>query len=160
MSLTQDQLEKLNAFLASLGVITVTTAPAPPAVPWFKDTSGPAPTTPLTGPDDEEADKRYAAFGFKIDMGRGVAPQDFPRMVEICEGIARATSPQEADAAIKNAGFFPPDVAIYLVLTGCTQGFSQFMTPNIFAPKNIQTIKDAALYAVAKWTGGAGPGVG
>lgn len=159
MKLTADQQAKLDAFLDSLGIVTVT-PPTPPAVAWYKDNAGPAPAIPLANADDEEADKHYAAYGLKIDLTRGVAASDDAAMISICDGIARATSPQEAETAIKGAGFFPPDVAIYFVRTGCTQGFSPFMTPMIFAPTSIQTIREAALYAVAKWTGGSGPGPG
>jgi hypothetical protein len=158
MPLTQAEKQGLIAAITAALNASVETEPG---VPWYKDNTGPAPTTPLPNADDEEADKHYAAYGLKYDLTRGVAPSDDAAMIAICDQIAAATTPQQAEAAIKNAGYYPPDVAIYFVRTGCTQGFSAFMQPMIMANPVIQTIRDAALYAVGKWNGtGPGPGIG
>jgi hypothetical protein len=146
--------------IAIAAIINDQTTPDNPPKAWFDNPTDAPPTTPLPNADNESEVLRYAAHGFRIDMSRGVAPSDFPHMLTICRDIERATTPEEADAAIQNAGYFPPKVAQYLVLTGCTQGMSSFLTPSIFAPAAIQTVRDAALYATRQWTGGAGPGIG
>lgn len=154
-------LALLVAIATKLGIDPATilgSAAVAPATPWWHS-EGDAPTKPLPDADNETEDKRYASFGLRFDLSRGIAPSDFPHMVEICDRLGAAQSPTEAEAIIANAGNFPTDVAIYLVLTGATQGFSPFLTPSIFAPAAIQTIRDAALYAAAKWNGtGPGPG--
>lgn len=153
MKTPTEALAEIAAILADTGNVT-----AAPATPWFIAT-GPAPTAP-GDPNSEDEVKRYAAHGFKIDLTRGVAPSDFPAMLDIVKRIQSAATQADAEAAIQNASLFPPDVASVLVFTGCTQGFSPFMTPNIFAPAAVQTVTDAALYSTRKWTGGAGPGLG
>lgn len=153
MKTPTEALAEIAAIIAETGNTTAT-----PAAPWFIAT-GPAPTA-AGDPNNEDEIKRYAAHGFKIDLTRGVAPSDFPAMLDIVKRLQSAATQADAENAIARASLFPPDVASVLVFTGCTQGFSPFMTPTIFAPQAIQTVLDASAYATQKWTGGAGPGIG
>ncbi len=136
--------EKLAAIAAILG----DTAPMTASAPWFHATGLP-PVTPLADASNEAEVKRYASFGYKFNLKRGVDPTMLSQMVGICDKLYAAPSPTAAEAIISGAGDFPVDVACYLVLTGATQGFTAFMSPSIFAPKWIQTITDAAYYAAA-----------
>lgn len=137
--------EKLAAIAAILG----DTAPAASPVQWWHFTGAP-PTVALADPANVDEVKRYAAHGFKFNLKRGVDPIDFPHRVAICDqlGDPNLTAAGAANV-ISGAEDFPTDVAIYLILTGCTQGFSPTLTPTIFAPKWIQNITDAAYYAAA-----------
>lgn len=138
--------EKLAAIAAILGDV----APAVAPTPWWIAT-GAKPTVRLADASNVEEVKRYAAHGLKINLKRGVDPGDFPHMVAIANQLGDPNlTPQGAEAIISGAGDFPTDVAIYLVLTGCTQGFSAYLTPSIFAPKWIQSVADAAYYAAAE----------
>lgn len=137
--------EKLAAIAAILGDAAPVLAPAK----WWHATGLP-PVTPLADPSNTDEVKRYASFGFKFNLKRGVDPTMLAQMVGICDRLADPSlTPAGAESVISGAGDFPTDVAIYLVLTGATQGFTSFLTPSIFAPKWIQNITDAAYYAAA-----------
>lgn len=152
MPLNPTQQTALNAFLATLDQ-------TPSAeIPWWHAT-GAAPTVPLADPTNEAELKRYMSFGLKYNLGRGVAQQDFPTYLSIADQLNAAATPQAADLILANAGKFPTDVAIYITLAGGVQGLGPFQSASIFAPATIQTIADAAKWAVGTYPG-PGPGVG
>lgn len=109
-------------------------APAAPALPWYKDTSSPVPTVPLTDLTNEAEVKRYMAHGLRPNLKRGVAPKDWPAYIAIADRIAAAATPDEANLVMPGAGYFAPDAAILLVLGGAVQGMGPFQSPSLFAP--------------------------
>lgn len=137
--------EKLAAIAAILG----DAAPALVPAKWWHAVGLP-PVTPLPDPTNTDEVKRYASFGYKFNLKRGVDPTMLAQMVSICDKLDAAPTPAAAEIVIAGAGDFPTEVAQYLVLTGATQGFTSFLTPSIFAPKWIQNITDAAYYAAAE----------
>lgn len=139
-----------------LSIITDSPVSAP-VVPWYRDTSGPVPTGPLADVNDVAAIKNYMAHGFRTNYTRGVAESDWNTMLNYCDKIAAAQSPQEADSVIAGAGHFAPDVAINLVLGGGTQG-GGFSPLTIYAPwgSGFDMVQSAAWLSALPGT--AGPG--
>jgi hypothetical protein len=133
-------------------------APPAPAIPWFKDRSEPAPTTPITDLNDVAALKQAMAWGLRANLTRGVAESDWPKYLAYAEAVYLATLPQIASTLVHNAGNLDPDVAVYLILGGGTQG-------GVFAPLELfvsqSTVPD--LPHAAAWLigvpapGGPGP---
>lgn len=125
-------------------------------VPWYRDISSPAPTTPLTDLNNEAEVKRYMAHGMRPNLKRGVAVSDWAMFLGLCDKIAAAGSPQEADAVIAGAGRFSPDVAILLILGGGTQG-GGMIPMSIFAPWGSGFDMAAAAEWLVALPGEAGP---
>lgn len=144
--------------LAQILAIVTETAVSAPVTPWYRDTSTPAPTGPLGDVTNVDEIKRYMAHGYRTNFTRGVASSDWNAMLSVCDKIAAATSPQEADLVIMGAGQFTQDVSINLVLGGGAQGFGPFQTPSIFAPwgSGFDMVSSAAWLSALP--GGAGPG--
>lgn len=147
-------LALLRAIAAKLGVALPVTTDGDTNV---LIPSGPVPTAPLPNPDDEGEVLRYAVHGYKYDLTRGVDPGDFPKMLALATDLLRATTAEGREAVIGRASLFPPLVAAYGVLTGCTQGFGFGLQPKLTFPNTIQTVRDAALYAAFQPVGGPGP---
>lgn len=139
--------EKLAAIAAILGDTAPVAANDPSA--WLRP-AGMPPTVPLTELSNEGELKRYAVWGFKMDLTRGVDPNDFPKMLGLAVDVMRAGTQDAAEGVVGRASLFPPEVAAYGLLTGCTQGFSAFSTPKLTFPPNIQSIAQAAAYAAFK----------
>lgn len=147
--------EKLGLIEAIKGFLSDNVAVG--ATPWYRDTSGPAPTGPLADVSDVAAIKNYMAHGYRTNYARGVAESDWDAKLIKCDQIAAAGSPQERDAVIAGAGHFEPDVAINLVLGGATQG-GGFSPETIYAPwnSNFDMVQSAA-WLSALPNSGAGP---
>ncbi len=150
MALTTEQQKALNAFLATLGV-------ASDPVVWYRDTSTPVPTEPLADVTNVAEIKRYMAHGFRTNLKRGTAPQDWDARLTLCDGVYAAKTPQEADAIVPGAGHFDPDTAVNLILGGGVQG-GLFTPLTIYAPwgSGFDMVSSAAWLVAAP--GYAGPG--
>ncbi len=131
--------EQKAAILAAVSAALdgVTVPPPPPTVPWYRDTSSPVPTVPLADVTDVASIKRYAAHGFRTNLRRGVAPENFPTYLAIADRLAAVpdTAPSTAaDAILPGTGNFDKDVAILLVLGGAVQGLGPFQTASLNSP--------------------------
>lgn len=134
MPLTNDEKAKIIAAVTA-AVDGVPAQPPPPPIVWYKDTTTPAPTVPLTDFTNESELKRYMAHGVRANLTRGVAESDWTKYLAIADKVFNAASPQEANVACPGAGYFTPDVAVYLILGGGTQG-GTFTPISIFAGWN------------------------
>jgi hypothetical protein len=125
--------------------------PVPPTEPvvWYRDTSSPVPTVPLNDLTDVDALKRYLAHGFRANLTRGVATQDWDQALKYADGVFNASTPQEANAAMGNAGNFDPDTAVELILGGATQGSAMTGGVTIYAQPMGMSFTDAAVYLIA-----------
>jgi hypothetical protein len=132
------------------------TAPPPPV--WYRDTSSPVPTEPLSDVTNVEEIKRYMAHGYRTNLKRGVAESDWNAKLVKCDEIYAATTPAEKEAAIAGASYFAPEVAVNLVLGGGTQG-GGFSPETIFAPwgSNFDMVQSAAWLVALPNSAGPGP---
>lgn len=153
MPLSTTQQAALNAFLETLGVGTASTP-----IAWWRDTSSPVPTAPLADVNDEAEIKRYAAHGYRTNLTRGVATQDWDKFLTLCDQVSAAATPEAANSIMPGAGYFAPDVACLLMLGGGVAGMGPFQQPHIFAPYGSGfNLVQAAAWLVAT-PGSAGPG--
>ncbi len=148
--------DALNTITAALGGA----APTASSVPWYRDTSGPAPTSPLPfGTATESQIKSYMAHGFRTNLVRGVAPTDRSRYLGVADKIMACQTWQQADDIVAGAGHFDPNVAVLLLLGGGAQGMGPFQSPSLFAPWG----SGFDLFAADQWLtapqGYAGPGI-
>ena len=154
MPLTNEVKVALDTLTAALDAPPVVAAPA---TPWFLDTSSPAPTVPLTDLNDVAEIKRYMAHGLRPNLTRGVAESDWAKYLNFARAVYTAPTPQIANMLIRNSGELDPDVAVYAILGGGTQG-GMFGPLEIFASQ--ATIPN--LTAAAAWMTGVpdpnGPG--
>ena len=146
---------------AALDTITAaldaSTAPLPSPVQWFLDTSSPVPTVPLTDLTDIASIKRYMAHGLRANLTRGVAESDWPKYLALSQGVYQAPTPQIANMIVQNSGELDPDVAVYLILGGGTQG-GLFAPLSIFAAQpTVPDLPHAAAWLINVPPPGPGP---
>jgi hypothetical protein len=88
--------------------------------------------TPLVNPTDEEL-LVYGKFGYRANGSRWVWTRyDLAlNRAYFCAGIARAESPDQADAVISGAGLVTQLVAEYLVMGGAIVNSTPFASPRL-----------------------------
>lgn len=117
--------------------------------PWYRDTSTPEPTEALVDVSNITEIKRYTAHGFKTNLKRGVAAQDWDSMLAIADQIYTGQN-------VAGSENFDSDTAINLVLGGGTQGGGLGQPLRIYAPAGL-TLVESAAWLVALPNSGAGP---
>lgn len=119
-----------------------------------------SPIQPAADPNNESVLLDYAGFGYRSNGKRWTWTKgDLDNARKLCDRLALAQSPQEADDVIYGAGKVQQSVAQYLVMVSSVQGQTLFTAPSLMIGTldGSSTVAQAAAYASAE--PGIPPGV-